>query len=102
MYARFVNNVIDFRNKIAFDVVKLYKIVNVTAKVVKANHVCVIEFARDLHAADVCRARKLATLSLNLRKRFSFAKQQLILSNALVKILHLLQIESPAWTEFVQ
>ena len=93
-YARFVGNGIDYQNRTAFDVLKLYKIANVTAKVVAALSVRAIKFVRDLLAANVSCARVLATVSLIVRMIFSFADQPSTLTKALVKILHLSKTES--------
>ena len=67
---------------------ELYKIANQTAGTVVALRVRSIEFARDLHASEVCRARDLATLSFQVRMGFSVAEQKSTLSNSLFKILH--------------
>ena len=79
---------IDFQNRTAFDKLELYKIANQTAGTVKALRVRAIEFASDLHASEVRRARELATLSFEIRIGFSIAEQRSTLSNALVGILH--------------
>ena len=55
---------------------ELYKISNQTAGTLGALIVRAIEFARDLHASEVCRARKLATLSFEVRMKFSIAEQR--------------------------
>ena len=87
-YARFAGDVIDFQNRSAFDVLELYKIANKTAGTVVALRVRAIEFARDMHASEVCPARELAKLSFEIIMRFSIAEQRSTLSNALVGILH--------------
>ena len=96
-YARFPGDVIDFKNRTAFDVLELYKIANQTAGTVEAFRVRAIEFARDLHASEVRRARELATLSFEVRIGFNIAEQRSTLSNALVRILHSSQTEQQAW-----
>ena len=45
---------------------ELYKIANQTAETVAALRVRAIEFARDLHASEVRRARELAMLSFEV------------------------------------
>ena len=62
-YARFAGDVIEFQNRTAFDLLELYQIANQTAGTVEALRVWAIEFARDMHASEVRRARELATLS---------------------------------------
>ena len=81
---------------------ELYKIANQTAGTVEALRVRAIEFARDLHALGVRRARELATLSFEVRMGFSIDEQRSTLSNALVGILHSLQTEQQAWQRYVQ
>ena len=61
-----------------------------------------LEFARDLHASEVCRARELATLSFEVKMGFSIAEQRPTLSNALVGILHSSQTEQQAWQRYVK
>ena len=101
-YARFAGDVIDFQNRTAFDMLELYKIANQTAGTVKALRVRAIEFARDLHALEVRRARALATLCFEVRMGFSMAEQRSTLSNALVGILHSSQTKQQAWQRYVQ
>ena len=101
-YARFAGDVIEFQNRTAFDVLELYKIANQTAGTVEALRVLAIEFARDLHASEVRRARELATLIFELRMGFSIAEQRSTLSNALVGIFHSSQTEQQAWQRYVQ
>ena len=87
-HAKFGGDVIDFIKRTAFDLLELYKFVNVTAGVVEALRVRAIEFSRDLHVAEVRRANELATLSLEIQMKFSIADQRSKLSNALIGILH--------------
>ena len=87
-YARFAGDVIVFQNRIAFDVLKLYKIANQTAGRVEALRVWAIEFARDFHAFEVRRSPELATLSFEVRMGCSIAEQRSTLSNDQVEILH--------------
>ena len=101
-YARFAGDVIDFQNRTAFDLLELYKIAIQSAGTVEALRFRAIEFARDLHASEVRRARELATLSIEVRMGFSIAKQRSTLSNAFVGILHLSQTEQQAWHRYVQ
>ena len=101
-FARFAGDVIDFQNQTAFDLLELNKIANQTAGTVEALRVRAIEFARDLHALEVRRARELATLSFEVRIKFSIAEQRSTLSNALVGILHSSQTEQQAWQRYVQ
>ena len=101
-YARFAGDVIDFQNRTAFIVLELYTIANQTAGTVEALRVRAIEFARDLHASEVRRARELDTLSFEVKMEFSIAEQRSTLSNALVGILHLSQTEQQAWQKYVQ
>ena len=100
-YARFAGDVIDFQNQTAFDVLELYKIANQTASTVEALRVRAIEFARDLHASEVRRARELATLSFEVRMGFRIAEQRSTLNNALVGILHSSQTEQQVWQIYV-
>ena len=85
---------IDFQNRTAFDVLELYKIANQTAGTVEALRGRALEFARDLHASEVRRAREIATLSFEVRMGFSIAEQRSTLSNALVGILNSSQTEN--------
>ena len=82
-YARFTGDVIDFNNRTAFDVLELSKIANQITGTVEALRVRAIEFAKDLHASEVRRARELATLSFEVRIRFTIAEQRSTLSNTL-------------------
>ena len=93
---------IDFQNRTAFYVLELYKIANQTAETVEALRVRAIEFARDLHASEVRRARELATLSFQVRIGFSIEEQRSTLSNTSVGILHSSQTEQQAWQRYVQ
>ena len=101
-YARFAGDVIDFKNRTAFDVLELYKIANQTAGTVEALCVRAIEFARDLHASEVRHARELATLSFEVRMGFSIEEQRSTISYALVGILHSSQTEQQPWQRYVR
>ena len=104
-YAKFAGDVINFQNRTAFDVLELYKIAkiaNQTAGTVEALRVRALEFARELHASEVRRARELAMLSFKARMGFNIAEQRSTLSNALVGILHSSQTEQQAWQRSVQ
>ena len=81
---------------------EFYKIANQTVGTVEALRVRAREFVRDLHASEVRRARKLATLSSEVRMGFSIAEQRSTLSNTLVGILHSSQTEQQAWQRYVQ
>ena len=102
LYARFANDVIDFQNRTAFDVVELNKIANHTAGTVEAMRVRAIEFARDLHALEVRRGRELAPLSFEVRMGFFIVEQRSTLSNVLLGISHSSQTERQAWQRYVQ
>ena len=93
---------IDFLNRIPFDVLELYKIANQTESKVEGLRVQAIEFSRDLHASDVFRARELATLSFDVKMGFSIAEQKSTLSNALVGIVHLSETEQQEWQRYIQ
>ena len=95
-YAIFAGDVIDFQNRTAFDLLELYKIANQTAGTVEALRVRAIEFARDFHTSEVCRALELATLRFEVRMGFSIAEQRSTSSNALVGILHSSQTKQQA------
>ena len=60
-YARFAGDVIDFQNRTAYDVLELYRLANETAGVVEKLRLRSIEFARNLHAAEVSCTSELAS-----------------------------------------
>ena len=86
LVAIFAGDVIDFQNRMAFDVLELDKIANQTAVTVEALCVQALEFARDLHAFEVRRARELATLSFEVKMGFNIAEQKSTLCNSLMGI----------------
>ena len=66
-YARFAGDVIDFQNNTAYDVLELSCLVNEAAVVVENLRLRSIEFARNLHVAEVRRTSELASLSFEVR-----------------------------------
>ena len=101
-YATFAGDVVDWQNRTSHDVLELYRLVNTTADVVEVLRTRAVEFARQLHTAEVLRTRQIHTLTTEMRIGFSIGEQRSSLSNALTTVLNNALLEAAAWRRFSQ